>query len=386
VREAFESIHIEASKKETLASYFSRSPQLCEALPDRLRGLMDLADVARAAVSGAPLSAEPASRVVEAIWQRAAQSLSKRIDGFSESTVRFEEATGAFEIQMTDFPVRVWASDPRLKLHTIGPTSLNLVSVGRLDGVQKTGNYLPTQLAAALMLAADVSADQTNSSWNEAETSHNGYEPIFAWAYYRSELAAAAMRFSWPLPPGCSLPFYAAFSSRWTRELLDAPTGKAAEPPGESRLDKLARHFLFLVVYLWRGSTTLSLAKGPPDWLELARLVSNLSQLAHTPWRNWALKRAGLIAAPEYGLPADMANKWLVSLYTAFGDGRWRDIAEGLRAERRARLDGKVGRPEMTLTEIDDKFPQYEWARMVEKVGAELVGPSKTEGSRYELK
>jgi hypothetical protein len=85
----------------------------------------------------------------------------------------------------------------------------------------------------------------------------------------------------------------------------------------------------------------------------------------------WVTGRAGLLAAPEAGLPADEANRWLAALRDAFG-ARWRAIRQSLCRERRlhvlARSEGE--RPPLAavaaLLGSFDEESGFDWQREVE--------------------
>lgn len=359
---ALAAIPAEASGGPELAAYFSKVPQLSEALPDRLRGLIDLADFAHIQRdSGASHDCERASRVVAAIWRHAVRSAPERIEGFDEEMVRVDERTGAIDIQIGRHPPGIGARDLSLVAQIAADAGHPVVHLSRVDQFEapfEAGRPLPRPLVAALMLAANVAADQTEGGWDLTSTTQGGYEGIFAEAFFQVAGSSTPLRFAWPLPPGFSLPFYAAFSSRWTAKL---------QSKKKKDLDELARHFLFLVVYLWSGSRTLVIEPKAPDWPTITELVGNLFTHGANAWRTWAFQRAGLLAAPEYGLPAKSANEWLFALRILVGEARWKTMAEALRVERRKRMEVTgEGLVERTIAEIDEALTGYDWYTEVE--------------------
>ncbi|WP_437952416.1 hypothetical protein WME98_17970 [Sorangium sp. So ce296] len=384
--DALGAVHAEEEPGPTLASYFQRTPQLLEALPDRLRGQIDLADIGRLVLSDpdAP-PARAASRVVEAIWRHALSMTSAQIEGIHDQTVHTDAATGALRVSLGQSVAGIWASDLRTVARTpeqpVGPQVV-LSAVDRLEGVTGSGDYLPRELTAALMLAADVAADQTHGGWNTRDTSQNGYEGLFAKSLYQAVGTATSLRFAWPVPQGFSVPFYAAFSSRWKRKLLSMSKRKASWEATEREIDELARHFLHLVVYLWGESRTLRIEAKAPGWYDIARLVVDLGARGTVAWRSWAFMRAGLLAAPEYGLPASSANKWLKELRAAAGP-RWGTFKEGLIDERRRRVEatGEL-RVDRICRDIDETFQGHDWRFVVEadESGLALARQENPEG------
>lgn len=282
-------IRVETDEQSpNLDMHFLRTPQLCEALPDRLRGLLDLATFAEAESRTKAPPPDAASRVVERIWRHAI-SLSP-VEGYDEHTVRMDDDTGALNIHLKQRHPGVRATHIRTVEQSDargnGPT-VNLLRVDRLDAPLETGTSLPRPITAALMLAADVAADQTHGAWEIPPTEQqSGYEGLFAYSSYRTLIQDSLVYFPWPLPKGFSLPFYAAFSSRWGAKLR-AATSLQQGPSivGPDRLDEMARHFVLLVVYLWGGSTTLWVRQTPPRWGRLGKLVARLASEGVVPAR-----------------------------------------------------------------------------------------------------
>jgi hypothetical protein len=359
----------------TLASHFENEPQLREALPDRLRGLIDLADQASVDFkTGERVPYAPASRIVEAIWHQAVRGLSEAIGGYNEDMVSVDETSGAVDIRIPPNPPRVHASSVRFVAQTSAKENaavVSILSVKRFDArFEDDNSLLPRPLTAALMLAAGVASDQTGGSWDMTASKQSGYEGLFAYSMCKATADRSALRFAWPLPPSFSLPFYAAFSARWNAKVCD-PNKVPQEPwtAKSEKIDEMARNFLFLVVYLWSESTTLQFEakEKAPSWAILAALVAGLMDRGAAPWRNWAMKRAGLLAAPEYGLSPSAANSWLKALRDQVDEEGWASLSSSLQAERSARATAAgVDKPGGLLAQIDARFPDHHWAEMIE--------------------
>jgi hypothetical protein len=363
--------------------YFEREPQLCEALPDRLRGLIDLADQARLELARRPSEETkakarelrpyaPASRIVEAIWQHAARSSPVPLAGYRE-VVRVHEGTGAININISGDP-------PEMELHarrvaqSISANGsarpiVSVLSMNRIEARIGSGNWLPRSVTAALMLAADVSSDQNDSDWNVPTTDRDGYDEAFAYSEYQPQ-GASTMRFGWPLPAGLSFPFYSAISSRW-KEKVHKILGKRSRGPAEiapEEADDLAKYFLFLSVYLspTPNASYLGGAKAL-EWDTLAECVVDLMRRGPTAWRRWALRRAGILAAPEYGLSVSGATDWLKALRRRTGEEWWPRVCAELVGERWERMMAVADtkEPQRLANEIDEALSDHVWGQQV---------------------
>ncbi len=223
------------------------------------------------------------------------------------------------------------------------------------------------------MLAADVVAGSTEGSWNTTESSQEGYEGIFAKVLYQRKSNTAPLRFAWPLPPGESIPFYAAFSSRWTAKLRGKDKQRAepwtSSPANSTSWRATSSMWWF---YLWGGSRTLVIEAASPDWATLARLVSNLGTRRAGGWSTWATGRA---AAPR------RAGAWATrkerQRMAERADGArsdrpaWRPSIEALQAERRVPVQaaGEL-KVERVLADTRQGVPEHAWGRTVERRSA----------------
>jgi hypothetical protein len=358
----------------TLASHFENEPQLSEALPDRLRGLIDLADQASVDFKTAErVPYAPASRIVEAIWHQAVRGASKAVEGYDEAMVSVDETSGAVDIRIPPNPPRVHAPSVRFVAQSSAkehPAVVSIFAVEQLEARFKDNSLLPRPLTAALMLAAGVASDQTGGKWDMTASEQSGYEGLFAYSVCHAAAARSALVSAWPLPPTFSLPFYAAFSARWKAKVRDL--NKVQPEPWTAKseeIDEMGRNFLFLVVYLWSESTTLQFEakEETPGWASLAALVVGLMVGGAAPWKFWAEQRAGLLAAPEYGLSSSAANAWLNALRAHVDEEGWVRLSSGLQAERSARATASgVVKPGGLLAQIDALFPEHQWAEMIE--------------------
>jgi hypothetical protein len=410
----FRQIHIEPGATPggpTLASYFDREPQLAEALPDRLRGLIELQEQVRVATSfdRAPVHA-PASRLIKSIWTTSLRYHPELQQRFGE-IVRVDDKTGALRIRFgTDQPgldiAAPWVV-ARLA-RSAGEPQFQLSTLPRLDATSGRGVLLPEPVTAALMLASNVSSDQRARHWDGVETDLTGYECLFAASSFRATARTERLQFVWPLVRGYPVAFYAAFHSRWKGEIsallaqksktprrsrrgpINAQPVVDREPPAALDLprnpqelsrqdvDGAAQRFLRLVLYLLQTDTDQALESTELDWKLLAEGVAHIIEHGGVPLRRWALRRAGLLAAPEYGLSPEAANDWLDALIEAVLSRQIvsrSELCTALRTERRTNSGAPDARvPDSVLLEIDQACHDHRWASEIE---AASTGPDQ---------
>jgi hypothetical protein len=101
----------------------------------------------------------------------------------------------------------------------------------------------------------------------------------------------------------------------------------------------------------------------------------------------WASYRAGLLGAPESGLPLATARPFLVNLEHEVGTAHWPSVADGLTEARGTRADYAVSRakeirPDLDLDgeelvdEIDSEYVDWPWKR-VKEAAAEASNTSR---------
>jgi hypothetical protein len=392
VRSALRRLRVRPADDDSpsLADYFERDPQLGKALPDRLRGLIDLADEARALLGHdqrRPYA--PASHVVAKVWRDALRF--HPVQDYDDA-VRVDETTGALEVEMpAKSPPRLVPRDvsaatavtPSSRQARAGASPRPIVHLHRLaryDAVLPDGQRLPSEMSAALTLAAMAAADQTGGRLVSASSGLTGFEPIFASADYLR--GAVVRRFAWPCPK--DLPFLdVLILIQYWRDALAQRRVFTAEDFDDEKVDLFGRIFLELIVRVVRGMPapqrrkTWSWKKIAVELVELAELRSYHSG-REIAGKVWALGRAGLLAAPESGLSPDGANAFVEALRGAVrgqrGDERWRDFQDALKRERAARVEDVLQKPGATpyeinavVEDIDRALPADAWAIEVHK-------------------
>lgn len=414
--DTFEQILVEPGPKRAgpkLASYFEHEPQLAEALPDRLRGLIDLRERCRlemrivererrpqyddnardgnarihapASRTRGPKDGDnardgnarmhaPASRIVESIWRHALNSSAMSTSHYRD-LVYIDEDTGALHIRYTEPVLGLDRPSPRVVASLVssekGP-GFAILRAPRLDAMHD-GKPLARPVTAALMLASDVAADQKDGRWDSIATNLTGYEELFAASTYRSERGSEGIRFVWPLPTGYPFSFYAAFHSRWKEETKGL-TQKGRDKLSRSDVDEAAKRFIRLVLHLVTTNSDRNLDAVDLEWRSLAEVVKQFIDQGRPRSRRWALRRAGLFAAPEFGLSATEANKWLIALANIIPE---KILFENLYSERRASNPdlSALETREKTLKHIDGECSNHQWARLIENPS---VLPEKT--------
>ncbi|WP_437506140.1 hypothetical protein [Sorangium sp. So ce1099] len=230
----------------------------------------------------------------------------------------------------------------------------------------------------------------------------NGLRKCAAWIEISSGSTDEPLSFAWPLPDWETPLDYAAFLELWRCSLTPGSVASGVENAGAlaqlppANVGRTARLFLAAVA----AYTELVRARGsqPPDseieplvsalrnlaaditgnvpsWSELAATIrkraGRLSQSLATSDSRWA-RRAGLLAAPESGLPPAEANRWLSALKESFGED-WTRMFDEMCRERAYRVqvtlehydDVAEGAIQEIIDQIDGRFesdePRYAW-------------------------
>lgn len=386
LRDALALIDTLAGKDFTLATYFEHEPQLCDALPDRLRGLLDLRDrvktLANEGGTTTPAVQGRASAIVEAIWSSALLGLRGPSDYYDQGAIRGEGDKCALQIRLARRPpgseLTRTVEIARYEAEGSG-LIVNFGAISRLDATVDVGQgpsasqLLPRSVTAAFMLAANVACDQEDSSWDDVGAGSTAVERVFACSEYQLSNEPSPTIFPWPLPVGFSLPSYAAVSFRWKRK-LNSLKGRRGTPlkPSKKQFVELVQYFISLIIYIWQQAAGFEIEEETPTWETLAGWVKRLLHEGSAPWYNWAKKSAGLLAAPEYGLPPDEARKWLMALEAAIGRSRWPSIMTALRVERRRIIDQQAAG---AFEEIDAAFKGHPWGSEPKAAAPSALSP-----------
>ncbi|MFO0547144.1 MAG: hypothetical protein U0271_02085 [Polyangiaceae bacterium] len=363
----------DGNTKWSLADYFKHDAQLADALPDRLRGVIDLTEFVKDESSLTKLKrTDLARRVVDRMWGNAMDRDGVRWPGLRRVIER-DPLTGVLRIRERT-PNAAWGIDGLTKV-VLRPVNRDEVATTfqrweQMD-VLRSGEVLPRSVTAMLKLAGQLRFDHERVVLHAAPSDLTGRERFFV----RSEHArSSSVRLAWPLPKGWSPSFYSAFSLRWNHCLDKASKDASA--------DAMAPLFLRIVIdMLWRNTLPDKVGDGeartassviPPEpWRALADDLWVLLRSGDEMARDWALRAAPLLAAPEYGLSSTAANTWLTALQQRLSfesDDDWSDLLKLLPAEREeAFANAGDKQPARTILRLNAEFKKHDWHGLIER-------------------
>jgi hypothetical protein len=379
------------SSEPGLSAYLALDEQARGALPERMRELIDLR---HEILHGRSDESSAAARLALVLWE-AALARSTLLDwqiAALQRVVRIDEVSGRLTIASS---MLRWSSHQDELGSNDLPGGRTLVLLGAAHfsvSYNRSSNdviLLPERLAGVLKLAINIAVN---------EESLPTWSPRFVLATSvptaaRVESAGTSqdkfLRLNWPLPEWDLFLDHELFAREWGKALNTLDTGVTSGGVGGSarHISDLLWTFLDLVRAIAKdrsvaaGDRELPFDTAQLDWPQLAAdIVGLLRATIPSPRRaqqarRWALSRAGLLAAPEYGLPAEVANAWLDALRIAFNE-KWPEARQELCNERRNRVARAMGGPEATsanlpratdiLLRIDDAFQDHAWAVVVE--------------------
>jgi hypothetical protein len=310
-----------------------------------------------------------ASRIVRIIWEDALRRSNQRAR--LGDAVQIDEETGSLRINLVGDPMDVSATTRDVIRSAPGPgPTVRVLEVHRFKASFKPEEHkpeepLPAAVTAALMLAANVGFDQDKSALDNTPTKQNGVERFFVVSELRTRRMSYPLRSSWPLPAGYTLPFYAGFSCRWKAVIESFKQDSKLEAMTPDSIEDLAKRFLQLAItVLWPRNDPHFRAPELNFSVLADRVIELIANGGHRS-RLWAAERAGLLAAPEFGLPASAANEWLLAIDGRLSQEQRDEWIENLRQERRARLDPKLP-VETIFADIDEEFGTHIWGEFIE--------------------
>jgi hypothetical protein len=387
---------------KTIYTYFESLPDLALALPNTMRGIIDLREdpILRAnAISASPSGIRTAQWLVKQLWDGAlhAMFLSPEERQLLESGV---EITEQGDLRVDAEYIKWNLTRRRLfRVSCNNPFTAVVYQPGflgaSLEGSQKPARPLPRSAVNAFVLANIVASDDLDDVLTRsAEPPFDQALMTIAYDYDK----VGTLSFGWPLPDSGPLLDIMIIGDCW-KAVMERTDGSALTMP------QLAVLFLDLIIKtaddrlpvkaipLTRIATTAEV------WDDLVSKLSELAEKApptsgklHTrlpQLAEWARERAGLLAAPESGLPAQTAEAFLNSLKQASGTNEWSSVALGLQAARLARARRALERADEKLKEktqeldresrqlvekIDSIFPRSPWQRLVVEETARSAG------------
>jgi hypothetical protein len=232
---------------------------------------------------------------------------------------------------------------------------------------------LPDSINAALKLATNLVADIDDFHFFGESPVPSGFELAPVVIRWMDPAVGLRTGFTWPLPDWQGFLSTTLFVETWN-EVVSSRSWSEAETP---EISYLARLFLTLVINLAKNRNNENPTQ-VQSWVQLADKLYSLcpgegATERDRRIRTWVLGRAGLLAAPESGLPAAEANLWLASLKNSFGS-TWNDsdIPARLFAERRSQIrkrwEGEEPhRDKVTeiLQAIDNQSSLFHWVNEI---------------------
>ncbi len=344
-----------------MRDYFLQDEELKDALPTRIRDLLDLAgDIRREKPSPIRL----AWKLWQEAWDRADMPGDVRNEGLIQSKDSVGDASLIFshELKWTLEPIELIQFEVRDNVDaTVHLSARFALASDKLE--------LPTSLIASYRLALEVaSLDGPYLDETPVKTALNFSPELVRIDFLnRGKIVGSA---SWFMPAWGSFRTYLLFFQTWRR---------VAKNTGFVALDILAKRYIELCLNLAKGTVaqngdTVEIAVAPevPTWSALAaRIVEIMRTDTHAAYdqaavESWASIQAFMLAAPEYGLSASSANEWLNALRNAFR-GNWKLHALMLRGYR-------SGNNRINASEFDKHFSEYQWASIVTDVANGVNG------------
>jgi hypothetical protein len=322
-----------------LDAYFDANPQTLEALPDRLRGLIDMAMAIEHKLATPRPDRALSARAVAGLWwdALARSNLSPEL----ESRVRFAVDVDDSTQQIAVAASSLWWEAVAQDLRSIDHYPFR-ITAGRVTRLEVSPPYrsdadkvlLPDPVAATLMLAADVATEDPHVFFVGASPAPRTFRGVFARSEYWSERLGAAVCVHWPLPAWTSFRDHVQFSRLWLAYHRTNP---------RAPLDALAKQFIEIVLAVDRQPFSSDVPELPVrSWDAIAAdlaayLVTPGSARSerHRTLAGWIVESVLLLAAPEYGLKPGHAN----ALFKAFSRplGQHVEWLEGAVARSRRR-------------------------------------------------
>lgn len=373
----------------SLVDYFEDDAQTLELLPDRLRYLLEWG----AQLASSKQDADVPIRGDAAVWKILRWTLAFAFPAMAhreslEERIRIENPKVGLNQDLAGIQLR-WSSSETLRVLPTDWGRLDLSRPLRLEATQYDDEHreestLPRSVTAAVILATNFLADAERPENSPLRLGNRLSPGLLATSTFRRLGALGTASITWPLPDWTAPVDIMQVGIRWSEELakvvMDSP----------SAMEDIARAFLDAVITTGlRGRNRLEQGGNGNSFQDLAKEVVGVARQKNTSQRHgalveWAVRRAGLLAAPEFGLPSAVANDWLFALRDAFGDN-WEDVRESLRHARLESLQAIMPKPKkaqdylsqvvsdlQTLPDavsiqssVDEQFAEHKFASIV---------------------
>lgn len=370
-----------------LTGYFELNPFLLKGFPDHLRQLQDLRQRL-----GSIDSQGRAGPLVHQMWQSALMSgnVSPTVRDALEQVVQLRER--GLHVDVRD--ELTW------KANLVGQYSFKASDTAIYLGVGTGFEYslpdqtqpIPENLLALLVLALDLARDEKDGSLGSRPIPYGWKNPLVGGIINLD--SARSVPFPWPLPDWAAPNDYHSMMRAWVHPELQ----KSSSLPSKT-LGTLARRFLDLVYDIeYQRTPGAPIASGGSDpWKQtLGRLVESIDTLVkqqqsgpplsprQEEFETWLWERALLLAAPESGLTADMANELLATWFSLLDRKRLARMKKRLKQGRRMRAETALEEIELQpgetaesiLEQIDLHYSDFDWAQAIEGRPPPVIGMS----------
>lgn len=402
-----------------LAEYFELSPVLQRGLPHRLRRILNIRQALR--------QGSRAGELIKELWLDAIdnselshedqRTLRQFIQLDSHKELRVV-VRNRFEPEVERLVQMFRNSGIDLQVNVVTGYSFKVLA----GGPRKEMTPLPDYLSALLLLASDVAADERAGRFPQMYPAPRGSGyPLFVSQVPLTSKPSLPLTFRWPLPDWVAPVDFSIFdrdcgeylitlndigvsSESWQHSLVGLylsgvlGVGLARRIPRRTLVDS-SRRPRAATVDDWKKWVTWIVRSAYARENQAPRRFSTLRERA---FRKWLSEGGILIAAPEYGLPASIANELLETWLAAAQrhGGYYEHVIERARQARYRRVEAAIeealsprGRvpslppgTEDVLKEIDAANPDFAWAYLISgRQDPSLAVFSQIEDTLYQI-
>ncbi len=301
-------------------------PQLWDAFPDYFRGLKRFED--ELAISSeasrrrtGQVKTSQVLRMLGELYDGDGVQERDSLESLSQEAIDIQEES-AYSSQF----VRSWAGEWRFDNGIVFRSH----RLSRNFFILENGVLLGNQEAAFLLWTSDYQQlGHSMEQWPTAPPPKSHEASAFSTSV---NVGKSSVEFYWPVPEWQSFHEFAKYRER----IMKIQVG-ITQPDNEPQVVTFARRHLAACLFLDRDVLDSIFSTDLPTLGELAQFVARLAGALSDesePLSEWARHRAGLLAAPEAGLPAKDANEYLYALESAFAE-KWTDIRLNLSRSRK---------------------------------------------------
>jgi hypothetical protein len=366
----------------TLADYFKQDSQIQGLLPGRLRALQELGSRLESIIT-ANAGTWPRQMGGEAVaffwkWSLSTASIAPALRERLEPSVRVDGTTRALVIESTI--VCEWSSFELLSELETDQARLNFTRPIRLEASfdesgLRSRQPLDRMVTSAFVLAADFIADAEQYGMTPPKLPSRLSTPLLVASTLDNLLMEGPSKYAWPLPEWEAPIDVTLLGQSWSIHV----SGINRSHPDAA--EEAVQYFLRTILSVGLGNEGAGSRGDAYSWKDLASDIATAALLRTARSKRqrmlgeWALGRAGILAAPESGLPAPVANALLDALRGSF-QKEWEPARQAMREARleRARQtfwkekqqEPQPREMESFLQRLDQQFPEHQFRRLVE--------------------